>query len=89
MIFLFAFQDGVFSQLLCAKWLVRGGGEISFSVQLFHQFFITWQARDSRFQNWRPGTGFIIYIIYILALSYTVWRWHESPFRKLIRKRLV
>lgn len=85
-IFIFAFQGGVISRLLRNKVMVTGG-EISFSVYLFHQIFVIWQYYNPWALGWCfEGLRFPLFLFALLAFSYAVWRWFECPMRSLVRR---
>ena len=84
----FAIQRGALSRLFSHKVLVLGG-EISFSVYLFHQILLIWQHNNPWVLGWCPEGGrFILYLIATLSFSYIIWRWFECPMRVLIRRAL-
>jgi peptidoglycan/LPS O-acetylase OafA/YrhL len=85
-ILVFAIQGGLFSRLLSLKALVIGG-EISFSIYLFHQIFISWQYYNPWFLGWCPfPCRFPLLIVFTSAVSYGVWRWFERPMRTWTRR---
>jgi peptidoglycan/LPS O-acetylase OafA/YrhL len=85
-ILVFAIQGGLFSRVLSHKALVIGG-EISFSIYLFHQMLIVWQHNNPWFLGWCPlPYRFAVFIVLILGISYGVWRWFECPMRARIRR---
>lgn len=88
-ILIFAVQKGWISQILSNRVLVVGG-EISFSVYLFHQILIIWQYKYPWLLGWCPESfRFAVYLATIVFVSYLIWRWFERPMRKLIRQALV
>lgn len=85
-IYIFAFQGGMISRLLQNKVMIIGG-EISFSVYLFHQIFLIWQY----YNPWALGWCFValrfpLFLLVLLSFSYAVWRWFECPMRGLLRR---
>lgn len=85
----FANAKGWFSQLLSSRVLVTGG-EISFSIYLFHQVVIIWQYNNPWLLGWCPeGFRFAVYLAAMILASYAIWRWFECPMRRLIRQALI
>lgn len=85
-ILLFACQAGAVSRLLEKKAFVLGG-EISFSVYLFHQILLIWQSKNPWVLGWVfPQFRFPIFFVAVMVVSYVVWRWFECPMRVLIRR---
>ena len=85
-ILIFAIQRGLFSQLLTNRILVIGG-EISFSIYLFHQIIIVWQYNNPWFLGWCPeALRFPVLSIVIVLMSYGIWRLYECPMRDVIRR---
>jgi peptidoglycan/LPS O-acetylase OafA/YrhL len=85
-ILLFAIQGGLVSRMLRSKAMVIGG-EISFSIYLFHQIIILWQHKNPWLLGWCPNQyKFPLFLVFIVAVSYGAWRWFECPMRALIRR---
>ena len=80
-IIVLAAENSLISQSLNSQWLLTGG-EMSFSIYLFHQMLITWQAKHPWLLSWAPVQArFMIMLCFILAFSYAIWRWFERPMR--------
>lgn len=87
-IILFAMEKGLLSRALRKKELVIGG-EISFSIYLFHQIFIVWQHKNPWLLDWCPQSfRFVMILAFTIVFSYGIWRWFECPMRALIRRTL-
>lgn len=85
----FAAGEGLIAKALNQRWLLIGG-EVSFSIYLFHQILIIWQNKNPWLLNWAPvQTRFIIMLLFIFVLSYTVWRWFERPMRSMMHRQLI
>jgi peptidoglycan/LPS O-acetylase OafA/YrhL len=85
-ILLFAIEGGLISRLLRNKAIVIGG-EISFSVYLFHQTMILWQHRNPWILGWCPSQlKFPVLLVVTFAISYVAWKWFERPMRNLMRR---
>lgn len=83
-IFIFAVGRGWPLQLLRNKIFVIGG-EISFSVYLFHQIFIIWQHKNPWLLSWcQQLYRFPVTLVFTIAFSFCIWRWFECPMRTLI-----
>lgn len=83
-IFIFALGRGLLSQLLRNKVFVIGG-EISFSIYLFHQIFITLHHKNPWLLSWcKQLFHFPVTLIFTIAFSFCIWRWFECPMRTLI-----
>lgn len=88
-ILIFAAAKGWISRILTNRILVIGG-EISFSVYLFHQILILWQYKYPWLLGWCPTSyRFAVYLAAILLVSYAIWRWFECPMRRRILQVLV
>lgn len=85
----FAAGEGLIAKALNQRWLLIGG-EVSFSIYLFHQILIMWQNKNPWLLNWAPVQArFMLLLLIILVVSFTVWRWFERPMRTVIQRLLV
>lgn len=88
-ILIFAASKGWISRILANRTLMIGG-EISFSIYLFHQILIIWQYKNPWLLGWCPESyRFAVYLATIVLVSYAIWRWFECPMRRLIRQGLA
>jgi len=89
MITVFAAGEGLISKGLNKRWL-QIGGEISFSIYLFHPILIMLQNKHTWLLDWAPvRTRFPIMLIIISGVSYIVWRWFEQPMRRMMHHQLT
>lgn len=85
-ILVFAVEGGLLSRALKNRMLVIGG-EISFSIYLFHQILIVWQYNNPWVLGWCPMPfRFAVLSLVIILASYGIWRLFECPMRGLIRR---
>ena len=90
-IFIFAFQRGIFSSLLSYSKLVYLG-EISYSMYMIHQLAITYFARYffptiyGESPDIRHNLAQTFVLLIIIYSSSIIYRFYEFPLRKRIRK---
>jgi peptidoglycan/LPS O-acetylase OafA/YrhL len=80
LIYVFAFQKGIFSRLLTQKYFVYLG-EISFSFYMIHQLVI----RYFSYLKLNSTMNFCLCLILALGLSIIMYQFYEEPLRKRIR----
>ncbi|MCA9815105.1 MAG: acyltransferase [Cyanobacteriota/Melainabacteria group bacterium] len=81
LIFVFAFQKGLISRLLCKKVFVLLG-EISFAVYLVHYPLIKYQSYY--LPQYRSAEALAIFLAVLLILSHLLYRLVEMPARSVI-----
>jgi peptidoglycan/LPS O-acetylase OafA/YrhL len=64
-------------------------GEISYAIYIL-QIPVGWFLRNTWPRNWpvTPATLFAIYLIVLVAVSFVVYRYYETPLRTALRRRL-
>ena len=86
LIFVFASQGGAISKLLTHPLAVLLG-EISFSMYLLHQLMIHWLVTHrSAWSGLGESTVYCLYWVALLFVSWTVWRFVETPARLAIMR---
>ncbi|SDI15525.1 acyltransferase family protein [Pseudomonas panipatensis] len=77
----FYVAQGLFSKVL-SFWFLVVLGEISFSMYLLHQIFVRVIARHAELLEIVPyWARFVVFLIFVVALSYAMWRFVETPAR--------
>lgn len=84
LVYVFAQGRGLLSRLLAAPFLVVLG-EISFSMYLLHQIFLTYYRRHpADFAHLSNAAAFAVFMAILLLGSYLMWACIEMPGRRLI-----
>jgi peptidoglycan/LPS O-acetylase OafA/YrhL len=61
-------------------------GEISFSIYLLHQIFLSYYQAHSQTTGWLPDHHrFAVYLVVTCLAAYATWRWIEVPSRRRLR----
>ena len=83
LIFVMALHRGFISRLLAQPFPVLLG-EISFTIYLVHMILIHYMRKHSALPNMSPTFAYATYWLWVVTLSYLIWRFMEKPCRSVL-----